>query len=296
MSNEIVKFSNQFNRVALRKFDAVHLDMLMAIASRIKDKGTEEATFDFLELRQLMQLKKNLTDQQLAEKIVGMNTRLLALNYMFIEHGEIVQFALFTEFRTNLSETQLTVAVNPRFAFLLNELTSQFTRFELAEFTNLKSRYSKEFYRRAKQYRSSGIWRIGRQEFCRLLDVPDSATTTYLNHKVLKPILHEVGPLLNLKINRQYARRRLVGFVFTFSRETVTISNDKETTPRDTPLEDHKSKRDITELDIQKVMQALGSEDVSDVMLSIGIRRKAIALLKEYGTAKSAIEEVQVHH
>ena len=34
MSNEIVKFSNQFNNVALKKFDAVHLDVLMAIASR----------------------------------------------------------------------------------------------------------------------------------------------------------------------------------------------------------------------------------------------------------------------
>lgn len=31
MSNEIVKFSNQFNNVALKKFDAV----LMAIASRL---------------------------------------------------------------------------------------------------------------------------------------------------------------------------------------------------------------------------------------------------------------------
>ena len=35
MSNEIVKFSNQFNNVALKKFDAVHLDVLMAIASRL---------------------------------------------------------------------------------------------------------------------------------------------------------------------------------------------------------------------------------------------------------------------
>jgi hypothetical protein len=40
MSNEIVKFSNQFNNVALKKFDAVHLDVLMAIASRVREKGT----------------------------------------------------------------------------------------------------------------------------------------------------------------------------------------------------------------------------------------------------------------
>ena len=50
------------------------------------------------------------------------------------------------------------VAVNPRFSFLLNDLTSQFTRFELAEFTALKSSYAKETYRRLKQYRQTGVW------------------------------------------------------------------------------------------------------------------------------------------
>lgn len=50
MSNEIVKFSNQFNNVALKKFDAVHLDVLMAIASRVIENGVvtaETATTPF---------------------------------------------------------------------------------------------------------------------------------------------------------------------------------------------------------------------------------------------------------
>lgn len=34
-ARKLVKFSNQFNNVALKKFDAVHLDVLMAIASRL---------------------------------------------------------------------------------------------------------------------------------------------------------------------------------------------------------------------------------------------------------------------
>ena len=108
-------------------------------------------------------------------------------------------------------------------ADLLNDLTSQFTRFELAEFADLKSKYAKEFYRRAKQYRSSGIWKISRDEFCRLLSVPKSTAEQVrdLNKRVLKPIIEECGPLLGLKIERQYVKRRLSGFVFTFARETV---------------------------------------------------------------------------
>ena len=210
MSNEIVKFSNQFNNVALKKFDAVHLDVLMAIASRVREKGTATVEFSFEELRGLMRLRKNLTNRQLADKIVQTNARLLALNYMFEDSGKIIQFALFTKFVTDPQEATLAVGVNEEFAFLLNDLTSQFTRFELAEFADLKSKYAKEFYRRAKQYRSSGIWKISRDEFCRLLSV-------------LKPIIEECGPLLGLKIERQYVKRRLSGFVFTFARETPPV-------------------------------------------------------------------------
>lgn len=39
MSDEIVKYSNQFNNQALRKFTALDLDLLMAIASRVRDKA-----------------------------------------------------------------------------------------------------------------------------------------------------------------------------------------------------------------------------------------------------------------
>jgi plasmid replication initiation protein len=224
MSNEIVKFSNQFNNVALKKFDAVHLDVLMAIASRVREKGTATVEFSFEELRGLMRLRKNLTNKQLADKIVQTNARLLALNYMFEDSGKIIQFALFTVFETDPANQTLEVSVNERFAFLLNDLTSQFTRFELAEFADLKSKYAKEFYRRAKQYRSSGIWKVSRDEFCRLLNVTDSAkSTANLNRVVLKPIIEECGPLLGLKIERQYVKRRLSGFVFTFARETPPV-------------------------------------------------------------------------
>ena len=104
MSNEIVKFSNQFNNVALKKFDAVHLDVLMAIASRVREKGTATVEFSFEELRGLMRLRENLTNRQLADKIVQTNARLLALNYMFEDSGKIIQFALFTKFVTDPQE------------------------------------------------------------------------------------------------------------------------------------------------------------------------------------------------
>lgn len=229
MTGEIVKYSNQFNNQALRKFTALDLDLLMAIASRVRDKGTDEVTFTFAELRRLAHIEKNLTNAEMTERVTEVNRRLLALNFEFRnERRDIIQFALFSAFITSPVDATLTVVVNERFAFLLNDLTSQFTRFELAEFTALKSSYAKEAYRRLKQYRQTGVWKVSLEDFRRLLDVPKSYKTCDLNKKVLRPIESELGPLLHLKVHRKYAKKdtgrgrsRLVGFEFEFDPEKV---------------------------------------------------------------------------
>ena len=83
MANEIVKYSNQFNAQALRRFTALDLDLLMAIAARVRDKEIDEVTFTFEELRQLAHVKKNLTDKELAARIVEVSDRLLPCRFRF---------------------------------------------------------------------------------------------------------------------------------------------------------------------------------------------------------------------
>lgn len=227
MSNEIVKFSNQFNAQALRKFTALDLDLLMAIAAKVRDQGTDEVVFTFAELRSLAHIKKNLTDKELAERIVEVNDRLLACRFKFQDDSRTVQFTLFSGFETDWKTATLLAAVNPRFSFLLNDLTSDFTRFELAEFTELKSSYAKETYRRLKQYRQTGVWKVSIEEFRRLLDVPKSYRVSDINRFVLKPIQDELVELLGLRIHKKYAKRggrgrsSLVGLEFEFQPEKV---------------------------------------------------------------------------
>ena len=100
--------------------------------------------------------------------------------------------------------------------------------FELAEFTALRSSYAKECYRRLKQYRQTGVWKVSLEDFRRLLDVPKSYRPSEINKYVLKPIEEELGPLLNLKVHRKYLKKKpgrgrasLVGFEFEFDPEKV---------------------------------------------------------------------------
>lgn len=206
MVNEIVKYSNAFNAQPLRKFNAVHLDMLMAIASRLRDKGTTEVTFTFAELRDLIHVKKNMTNREFMNTLLDMNSRLLACNSMIVVDGVYIQFPFFNGFETNPEKQTLLVSLNQRFAFLVNDLTASFTRFELEQFTSVKSTYAKECYRRLKQYRQTGVWKVSIEDFRRLLDVPQTYTTTNFNKKVLKPILEELEPLLHVKLKKIYKR------------------------------------------------------------------------------------------
>ena len=56
---------------------------------------------------------------------------------------------------------------------------------ELKEFISLKSSYVKEFYRRMKQFKSTGKWNISLEDFKRIMDVPVNYRMCDIDVKVL---------------------------------------------------------------------------------------------------------------
>ena len=146
--NTIVKYNNQFNQIALRNFSSQELDLLISIASKVKEKGIEIIEVSFLELKKYINLKKKHSNIEFMKSIINVNKKLLALNFTFVEGNVVEQFTLFKKFKVDGDNKILYVSVNEDFFFLLNQLTSNFTRFELKEFVTLKSSYTKEFYRR----------------------------------------------------------------------------------------------------------------------------------------------------
>lgn len=221
----IVKYNNQFNQIALRNFSAQELDLLISIASKIKEKGTEIIEVSFLELKRYINLKNKHSNIEFMKSIINVNKKLLALNFTFVEGNIVEQFTLFKKFKVDGNNKILYVSVNEDFFFLLNQLTSNFTRFELKEFVTLKSSYTKEFYRRMKQFRKTGFWRCSIEEFRNLLDIPEKYRIIDIDKFVLKPITKELGEKYDLNITKKYGfsggrgRSRVVGFEFKFSPE-----------------------------------------------------------------------------
>lgn len=226
MGNQIVKYNNALNSQGLRGFTAMNLDILLAICSRMRERSDSEVTFTFSELKKLMCCERNISNAELAQKIIETNKKLLALNFAYEDKDEYVQFNLFSSFKTNAKEAKLTVSVNKQFTFLLNNLTSNFTKFELSSYMKLKSSYAKEAFRRLKMFRSTGVWYVNVNDFRRLLDIPDSYKTN-INSKVIRPILNELEPIIGLKVKSIYSseikrgRRKIIAYEFTFNKEKI---------------------------------------------------------------------------
>ncbi|MGX0635473.1 plasmid replication initiation protein, partial [Staphylococcus hominis] len=103
-----------------------------------------------------------------------------------------------------------------------NEITADFTKFELKEMTQLKSTYSKNMFRLLKQYKHTGYFKIHIDDFRERLDIPDSYRMTHINQKVLTPIIKELGFIfINLHINKIKARkgRKIEYLEFIFDAE-----------------------------------------------------------------------------
>lgn len=224
--NEVVEYQNQFNKVALRGFTANELDLLIAIASKMKRQEGEVIEFEFSDLKEYVKLKRNFTDYEFKEEILRVNRKLLGLNVMFKtpdeEYEEYTQFALFTKFTTNMDRKTLKVKVNEEFCYLLNVLDKEFTRFELEEFVDLKSSYSKECYRRLKQWRKTGKWYVKIEEFRRLLSVPETYRMCDIDKWVLEPIYEELSKIFeDFTIKKIKKGRNVTELHFIFSDREI---------------------------------------------------------------------------
>ena len=118
--------------------------------------------------------------------------KLLNLSIRIETDDRIINFVLFTKYEILKKEKVIVIKINEEFKFLLNNLINSFTRFELNEFISLKSNYSKEIYRRLKQFKNTGIWKVKIDTFRELLNIPPKYRMSEIDKKVLKIATEEI--------------------------------------------------------------------------------------------------------
>lgn len=222
MSNEVVKHHNDLNTVIMRKWNAEEMNFFFAIITKVRDEGTRLMKFDTDELRNLASKDFHLerwsqTMKSVADKVVDLKY------YERTEHSYAVM-NLFSYFRVDEKERIVEVEVSSKFEYVINKLEAQFTQYELAEFTNIRSTYAKTAYRLLKQWRTVGQKEFKIDEFKTLLDMPVGYKSSEIDRAVVKPILKQLSPYFdNLKVKKIKSNKRgnpVLGYEFTWNPET----------------------------------------------------------------------------
>ena len=233
MSNEIVKYHNDMNKVSLNGFNKLELDLYAAIVSRMRNEELELISFEFDYLKEIIKWK-DTDNTKFVKTLRSMYRKLLNCTFAIENKKMIIEFVLFTRYRIDLENKKIDIIVNGEFAWILNNLKLSFTRFELEEYVEIKSTYVKKFYMQMKQFRTTGKWIVSLEEFRRLLDIPEKYRISHIDKKVLEPITEELKEKYGVYVLKKYDNKKrgrpsVSGFEFTFIKDI--IDNRKELNP-----------------------------------------------------------------
>lgn len=204
---EIVKYHNDLNKIKLPNFTELEQNLLFGMLVKIKNNS--ECEFSANELRNFIS-DKNPTNAELFNYANTLGEKFFKADFTEIRkinEKESVKttYNLFKEYKIFYLEyeqekilTRIKIEINEIFAYLVGQLTANFTRFELAEFIALSGKYTKTLYRLLKQYRQTGWVQWDFNEFKRLLDIPECYALCDIDKQILKPAIKELTVERNL--------------------------------------------------------------------------------------------------
>ncbi|MEB6727316.1 RepB family plasmid replication initiator protein [Staphylococcus epidermidis] len=223
MTGETVVYKNDLNLVPLRKFTSTEINLFFAMCNKLKEKETNTLHLSFDELKELSNYSpKTRNINRFVKDLDDVYKKMLELTIRYEDDDVIERFILFNHYRIHKKDQYLEISTSPNLKHILNSITSNFTKFELKEMTNLKSTYSKNMFRILKQYKHTGYMKIKIDDFRERLDVPKSYRMTDINKNVLKPIVTELNTIFNnLHINKIKVKkgRKIEWLEFIFDAE-----------------------------------------------------------------------------
>ncbi|EKJ5634810.1 replication initiation protein [Campylobacter coli] len=236
--------------IPILAFNEIEQDLLCGLMVKLKEEKNK-VTFYPSDLRSI--LKSDYTNESLLEFSLSLREKFFKADFTIIERttrGDKEVEAhrtinLFTEFAVYVYKSSkelesIEMQVNPRFEYILNQLTANFTAFELSEFIALSGKYTKTLYRLLKQYRSTGKAYFEWEEFCRVMDIPKNYRQIDIDQRILKPAIKELSkernlfdqirvPFKNLAYEKEKAKGtrgrggKVTGIIFTFKPENIQM-------------------------------------------------------------------------
>lgn len=200
-SQKVVAYKNDFNYLALKSFSQTDQDVFFTIIQEARvgfAKEKDKRSGDLLlppELRSkflpiftiklpFAQLKKTIlfmgrSNREFVETLEGFIAKLRSIDFkQVMSNGRIINYAsLFYGATLLLDKEELQLKMDYAACKLLYDCKDKFTCFQLQEFVNLGSKYSKSLFRLLMDYKDTGFFIMRWDDFTRYMDFPDKFRT-----------------------------------------------------------------------------------------------------------------------
>lgn len=237
MSNAVVRYNNGFNTVPLRKFSPVEMDLFWSICSKMKRKGTDELTFDFESFKSIANYDRR-EKESFYFALKSTWEKMKSLSYKFEDSTYFEDLVLFQRFVIDKENERVILQASNRFEFILNNISKNFTRFELETMTKLSSTYTKELYRQLMAHKDlsdgTGAWYVKVDDFRKVLSIPDSYRMSDIDRQIFNTakkeftLVQENGrPLFEyFRVEKVKAKKgnRISSFKIYFKEHRLNIS------------------------------------------------------------------------
>lgn len=237
MVAEVVKYHNDLNTVVMRTWTSEEMNFFFTILTKAKEQGVKKLVFNTDELKELASSSRKYRWE---ETVTNAAKKIGQLTYFEQSERKFRVMTLFEFFEVDLDKKMVEVKVSSNFDYILNKLETQFTRYELEEFTSIRSTYAKTMYRLLKQWRTVGRKEFSVDDLKRILDTPESYRPSEIDRLILKPIKEQLSPyFVDLKVKKIKSNKRgnpVLGYEFTWQKEvTEAYDPTKYDKPKNTP-------------------------------------------------------------
>lgn len=272
---KIVEYDSKLNDLNFGKFKEKELDLFFSICYKMKNEGTNEILLTFQELKELSQYQNRNIDRFIKD-LEGSYDKLLEIKIRLEDSDIIDKFTLFTKYRINKTEKEISIKVNEEYKYILNDI-SKFTKFDLIDFVSLGSSYSKNMFKILKQYENNKQkekwYQIKIDKFREILEIPPKYRISDIDARVIKPILEQLKPMFpKLKVDKIKKGVRIDSYKFTWDLKT----NRTET------IEGIKMKKGLGEDELKKYQELEREMETKKIdVVEISEKEKAIIISKE---------------
>lgn len=189
---ELTKYDNKLNLLNFKGLSKIENNLFFAILTLLKDKGTQTITLNMYEIMQYTE--RNLTMVEAINLTHSAVDKIIKTACRFeLDERTTRFFTLFEVFDIDNKTLDIKVKITPTFEAMLNGVwkEKQYTIFELAEFSELSSKYSQTIYRLCKQFRLSGEFIMRWADFLERLDIPQSYAVADIDKRILKQVIKD---------------------------------------------------------------------------------------------------------